>query len=36
LNIAIKPNEKPVTANDFVVPDIKSKYQAQMNTTFNT
>jgi len=27
--------EKPETASDFAVPDIKPSYKQQMNTTFN-
>ena len=28
--------DKPETASDFAVPDIKPSFKQQMNTTFNT
>lgn len=28
--------DKPETASDFAVPDIKPSYKQHMNTTFNT
>lgn len=37
-NLSAKGQDKPETASDFAVPDIKPhyKHQSHMNTTFNT